>query len=73
LWEWKKKWLEIVDSVRSRKPSPYGIAFGDSILSVPNGQDSTSLRFAQDDRLFVYGAARFRRRACDGYRSALLI
>jgi hypothetical protein len=32
----------IVDSVRSREPSPCGIAFGDSILPVPNGQDWTS-------------------------------
>jgi hypothetical protein len=37
-----KKYLEFVDSVRSREPSPYEIAFGDSILTVPNGQDSTS-------------------------------
>jgi hypothetical protein len=38
----------IVDSVRFREPSPYGIAFGDSILPVPNGQDSTDpFDFAQ--------------------------
>ena len=34
----------IVDSVRSRESSPCGIAFGDSILSIPNRQDSASLR-----------------------------
>jgi len=32
----------IVNSDRSRDPSPYVIACGDSILAVPNGQDSTS-------------------------------
>jgi hypothetical protein len=43
-----EKRLEVVDSVRSREPSPCGIAFGDSILPVPNGQDSTDpFDFAQ--------------------------
>jgi hypothetical protein len=37
-----EKQLEVVDSVRSREPSPCGIAFGYSILPVPNEQDSTS-------------------------------
>ncbi len=32
----------IVDSVRSRSPSPCGIACGDSILTIPYDQDSTS-------------------------------
>ena len=44
----------ILDSVRPREPSPCGIAFGDSILPVPNGQDSTASRvagLAQDDRI----------------------
>jgi hypothetical protein len=31
----------VVGPVRSREPSPCGIAFGDSILPVPYGQDST--------------------------------
>jgi len=35
--------LRQVDSVRSREPSPFGIAYGDSVLLVPNEQD-------QDDR-----------------------
>jgi hypothetical protein len=52
----------VVDSVRFREPSPYGIAYGDSILTVPNGQDSTArmlrIRFAQDDGL---GGEDFRR------------
>ena len=38
----------IVDSVRSREPSPFGIAFGDSILPVPNGQEATLLRMTED-------------------------
>ena len=37
--------LRRVDSVRSREPSPFGIACGDSVLLVPNGQD-------QDDGVF---------------------
>jgi len=32
--QWKNGW--VVDSVRSREPSPCGIAFGDSILPVSN-------------------------------------
>jgi hypothetical protein len=46
--------LEVVDSVRSSEPSPCGNAFGDSILTVSNGQDSTAakgLTFVQDDDL----------------------
>ena len=34
-----REW-EVVDSVRSHEPSPYGSACGGSILHVPNMQDS---------------------------------
>ena len=44
-------WLP-VDSIRSREPSPCGIASDDSIFLVPNEEDSTPLRFVQDDDLF---------------------
>jgi hypothetical protein len=50
----ESKMVRGVDSVRSREPSPYGIAFGDSILPVPNRQDATApkqVRLAQDDGL----------------------
>ncbi len=40
----------IVDSVRSREPSPYGIAAAIPFLPVPNGQDSTSLRMTDWER-----------------------
>jgi len=37
----------IVDSIRSRESSPCGIACGDSILPVPNEQDSNKLRMTE--------------------------